>query len=66
MNSIAVAHAFAFTVGFKEDDDGAVKEEIEHCVVMSLVFHLIKMRLTECIVPESPSWIKNGKGKLDQ
>ena len=31
MSSIAVAHAFAFTVGFKEDDDGDVKEEIENC-----------------------------------
>ena len=31
MNSIAVAHAFAFTVRFKEDDDGDVKEEIENC-----------------------------------
>ena len=28
---------------------------------MSWVFRLMKMKLTECMVPESPSWIRNGK-----
>ena len=50
---------------FKEDYGGDVMEEIEN-VIMSWVFRLMKMRLTERMASESPSCIRNGKRNLVQ
>ena len=47
-------------IEFKEGDSGDVMEELEKCYnVMGIPFNE-----NECMVSESPSWIRNGKGKL--
>ena len=48
---------------FKEDYGSDVMKEIKN-VIMSWVFRLMKMRLTERMASETPSCIRNGKRNL--
>ena len=50
---------------FKEGDDDDVMKRQKN-IVMSQIFHLMKMKLTERVVSESPSWTRNEKRKLEQ
>ena len=52
-------------IEFKESDSSDVMEELKN-VIMSRVFRLMRMKLTERMASESPSWIMKGKRKLGQ